>query len=174
MRCSLHGKAGSAVAHQAARADAGVSRTLLWWAWAGGAAELQRQLITAAAPGFSYRLRSGLLAAAAAAASACGLRRGAKDDAAGDAVGGDNEKKPADKAAAAAAIAKTTITEAVVPVLDGLTATLLDEAMLRNEPLLEPYWSGRHGMRASCAAYVTDNQQLLEVRGCAIVGFSDG
>ena len=160
MRYSLHGKAGGAVAHQAARADAGVSRTLLWWAWAGGAAELQRQLITHAAPGFSYGVRSGLRAAALAAASACGLcRRVASDGAAGDKAGGDAEK---DKAVTAApkTLAKP---EAPVPVLDGLTATLLDEAMLRNEPLLKPYWAGRHAMRASCATCVTDNQQLLEV-----------
>lgn len=164
MRCSLRGKAGSAVAHQAARADAGVSRTLLWWAWAGGAAELQRQLITDASPGFSYGVRAGLRAAMAAAASACGRHRGAKDAASGDAAGGDGSKKPADTKAAAAAAPSTLKPEVPVPVLDGLTATLLDEAMLRGEPLLKPYWAGRHAMRASCAAYITSNQQLLEVR----------
>jgi hypothetical protein len=153
------------VAHQAARPDAGVSRTLLWWAWAGGAAELQRQLITDPSPGFSHGVRLGLRVAAAAAVSACGLGRGHENAA-------DSEKKPEDKAAAAAATkAKTLKPEAPVPVLDGLTATLLDEAALRGEPLLKPYWAGRHAMRASCAAYVTDNQRLLEVsfwRGCRV------
>lgn len=164
MRCSLHGKAGGAVAHQAARADAGVSRMLLWWAWAGGAAELQRQLITSSSPGFSRGVRSGVRAAAAAAlASACGLCRGRTDAAVG--AGADGGKEPADKAAAAAAAApKTLKPEAPVPVLDGLTATLLDEAMLRGEPLLKPYWERRHAMQASCAVFVSENQQLLEVR----------
>jgi hypothetical protein len=163
MRCSLHGKAGGAVAHQAARADAGVSRMLLWWAWAGGAAELQRQLITSSSPGFSGGVRSGVRAAAAALATACGLCRARTDAAVG--AGADGGKEPADKAAAAAAAApKTLQPEAPVPVLDGLTATLLDEAMLRGEPLLKPYWDRRHAMQASCAAYVSENQQLLEVR----------
>lgn len=145
--CSLKGKAGSAVAYQAARPDAGVSRTFLWWAWKGGAPELQAQLT--APPAAKWTGFSACLKAAAAAASACGVRRSnAETDM-------EKDNKPAAKAAAPK--------RPPVPVLDGLTATLLDEAMLRGEPLLAPYWAGRHSLQGGCGAYVTGNQQLLEV-----------
>lgn len=143
------------MAHHAAHSDAGVSRTFLWWAWRGGADELQALLMAPPAAklaGFSARLK----AAAAAAASACGWRRSVVVD----------EKDMAAKAAPPK--------QPPVPVLDGLTATLLDEAMLQNEPLLAPYWAARHGLRGGCGAYITGNQGLLEVCCCDIAAAMRG
>jgi hypothetical protein len=51
-----------------------------------------------------------------------------------------------------------------VPVLDGLMATSLDEAALRGDPTLAPYWRSRHGLRGDCAALIAADRPLLEVR----------
>lgn len=140
MPCSLQHSRGSAVAHHAGRADAGVARTFLWWAWSGGVPELQAKLMPAAAP-VPIMTRAKALAARL-------WRCGRAEAAAGDAA----EEKPV-------AVAKP----AVVPCLDGLTATMLDEAMLRGEPMLAPYWAARHSLRGACSAFVTSRTAQLEV-----------
>jgi hypothetical protein len=129
------------VAHAAARPDAGVSRTLLWWAWSGGASELQRQLIVPPAA----KLKGGLRARLAAVAGLRWKRKAAKPDA-------DATKEALQQPA-----------QAPVPVLDGLMATLLDEAALRGDPALAPYWRSRHGLRGDCAALINSSRPLLEV-----------
>lgn len=144
--CSLRGKAGGAVAHAAAGADAGVSRTLLWWAWSGGASELQRQLIIPPAANPKASLGARISAALA------GLQRRR--------TATDANAEPAEEALQQPA-------QAPVPVLDGLMATLLDEAALRGDPALAPYWRSRHGLRGDCATLINGSRPLLEVHAYA-------
>lgn len=127
------------MAHAAAGADAGVSRTLLWWAWQGGATELQRQLIGPAAA------KAGVRARLMAAMASLRCRWGAKAA----------DTKPPKEAEQQE--------QAPVPVLDGLMATTLDEAALRGDPALASYWRSRHGVRGDCAALINANRPLLEV-----------
>lgn len=50
-----------------------------------------------------------------------------------------------------------------VPMLDGLTATMLDEMILRGEPQLRKYWSVRHAASPDCSRHILDNRKEIEV-----------
>lgn len=50
-----------------------------------------------------------------------------------------------------------------LPMLDGLTATMLDEEILRGEPQLKHYWSSRLAAKNSCSQHITEHRAAVEV-----------
>lgn len=50
-----------------------------------------------------------------------------------------------------------------IPMLDGLTATMMDERILRGEPQLQSYWSERLSADTKCSRHITDHRKLVEV-----------
>lgn len=50
-----------------------------------------------------------------------------------------------------------------IPMLDGLTATMLDERILRGEPQLQSYWSERLSADPKCSLHITEHRKLVEV-----------
>jgi hypothetical protein len=49
------------------------------------------------------------------------------------------------------------------PMLDGLSAVMLDEKILRSEPHLRKYWEGRQDIDTACSKHITEQWTLVEV-----------
>jgi len=157
---------GRCVAHVARLPDTGLNRVFLWWVWNQGSDGMRVLLAppppppTEAAAGEEVgagAVRSALRRAGAAVrgALACGRRK----QAGGEGVSAGDEKADGGRTV-------TKERHQLSPVLDGLLTTLLEEHMLRSEPLLSSYWSAYESLDgAGCRAVRERDVGLVQVSG---------
>jgi hypothetical protein len=147
---------GRVVAHTAQLPDAGLSRAWLWWAWNQGS-EGMNKLLAPPPPPRSARAAERAGGAAGKLKQLLGRRlhalsarlRRRKGGAEADEEDRQREKQPR-----------------LAPVFDGLLTTVVEEAVLRGEPLLAGYWRAYDALDgAGCRAAVEGpDVQLIQVR----------